>query len=284
MSYRVQAKLLARNDQVFKRQYFDGHADSPALRRELDGSIRPPLSAESVLKSFNTRAFKREQPDNPDLMLRIISEALAQNKPVSFVLYWGKGPRSDVGEPEIECLDYLARLVARVRQRHAPGARITLVFTDTHAELNGHSEQSISSYFEDLTVSARQRGFETCLLSKLMQTVEVRSEHDPAQVTLPEELFLTLCASAAKWFRGDGSVEQGAIRYYQANMLEKQMIERAFSRSIFVTFSGSRLRSLLPNRLPIFYMYSLRHGVTDKPWFLPSDFISRKAAPKCGAS
>jgi hypothetical protein len=236
------------------------------------------------LKSFNTRAFKREQPDNPDLMLRIISEALAQNKPVSFVLYWGKGPRSDVGEPEIECLDYLARLVARVRQRHAPGARITLVFTDTHAELNGHSEQSISSYFEDLTVSARQRGFETCLLSKLMQTVEVRSEHDPAQVTLPEELFLTLCASAAKWFRGDGSVEQGAIRYYQANMLEKQMIERAFSRSIFVTFSGSRLRSLLPNRLPIFYMYSLRHGVTDKPWFLPSDFISRKAAPKCGAS
>ena len=39
--------------------------------------------------------------------------------------------------------------------------------------------------------------------------------------------------------------------------------------SIFITFNGSEFRCLFPERLPIFYMYSLRRGVSVKPWFLP---------------
>ena len=46
-------------------------------------------------------------------------------------------------------------------------------------------------------------------------------------------------------------------------------MERAFPRSIFITFNGSHVRSLFPDTLPIFYMFSLRHGISDKPWFLP---------------
>jgi L-tyrosine isonitrile synthase len=53
------------------------------------------------------------------------------------------------------------------------------------------------------------------------------------------------------------------------NMVEKRAVEFAFPRSIFVTFNGSEFRSLFPERLPVFYMYSLRRGVSIKPWFLP---------------
>ncbi len=53
-------------------------------------------------------------------------------------------------------------------------------------------------------------------------------------------------------------------------------MERAFSRSIFVTFNGSPLRRLFPDGLPIFYMFSFRHGISDKPWFLPPDFTGEK--------
>jgi hypothetical protein len=56
-------------------------------------------------------------------------------------------------------------------------------------------------------------------------------------------------------------------------------MERAFYRSIFVTFNGSQLNSLFPAGLPIFYMFSLRHGITDKPWFLPPDFTGRTPRP-----
>ena len=54
-------------------------------------------------------------------------------------------------------------------------------------------------------------------------------------------------------------------------------MEREFPRSIFVTFNGSQLKSLFPEGLPIFYMFSLRHGISDKPWFLPPDFTGRKS-------
>lgn len=79
-----------------------------------------------------------------------------------------------------------------------------------------------------------------------------------------------LGACAAKWFRGEGTVEEGAARYLQMNMIEKRSVQFAFSRSIFVTFNGSEFRSLFPERMPIFYMYSLRRGTSVKPWFLPA--------------
>jgi hypothetical protein len=55
-------------------------------------------------------------------------------------------------------------------------------------------------------------------------------------------------------------------------MVERRAVEAHFPESIFVTFNGSSLRSIFPKSLPIFYMYSVRHGVSDKPWFLPPDY------------
>src|SRR5580658_9029573 len=65
-------------------------------------------SAERIFRAFNTWAFKREQPSNAPLMLRTIADAVAAGSPVRFVLYWGKGPRRHAGEPEAQCLDFLA--------------------------------------------------------------------------------------------------------------------------------------------------------------------------------
>jgi hypothetical protein len=62
--------------------------------------------------------------------------------------------------------------------------------------------------------------------------------------------------------------------------VEKRAVEIAFPHSIFITFNGSRLRALFPKHLPIFYMYSLRRGVSVKPWFLPADAV-RCEGPSC---
>jgi L-tyrosine isonitrile synthase len=88
---------------------------------------------------------------------------------------------------------------------------------------------------------------------------------------LSAEILQNLLASASKWYRGGGSREQGAADYYRMNMVEKHAVEIAHPHSIFITFSGSKLRSLFPPHLPIFYMYSLRRGASTKPWFLPFD-------------
>jgi hypothetical protein len=227
------------------------------------------ISAENVLRSFNTWAFKREQPADPQLMLRTISELIALGEPISFVLYWGKGPRRGLGEPDIECLEYLGALARRVHEAYKHGAVFKLIFTDTHAELNGHAPHSVREYFAELGAHAGERGFETCFLSELTRSAEAVANFAADDETVPEETLQRLSTCARKWYRGDGTAGQGALKYYQMNMIEKRAVELAFPRSIFVTFNGSDLRSLFPDRLPVFYMYSLRRGFSVKPWFLP---------------
>jgi hypothetical protein len=233
------------------------------------------INAERILRAFNTRAFKRQQPDNPELMLDIILESIARKSRVPLILYWGKGLRGHLGEPELASLAYLAAIDQRVRQIYEPGAKITLIFTDTHAELNGHPSTDVLAYFEELRSHAHDHGFEVSLMSQLMRGVEL-AEYGAMEV-VPPKLLTTLCHSASKWYRGAGTVEDGAIRYYRLNMIERRVVQRIFPRAIFVTFNGSELRSLFPPSLPIFYMFSVRHGVSDKPWFLPADFVSRHA-------
>jgi hypothetical protein len=230
----------------------------------------PAVSADKVLRSFNTWAFKREQPDDPALMRQVIAEAIERREPVPFVLYWGKGPRQHVNEHDIQCLDYLAALAQRVRAAYPQGAAITLIFTDTHAALNGHSRHSIDDYFGAVEAGARTRGFACGRLSECVRAADATAADHPIEDALPAETLRQLGASAAKWYRGEGTAEQGAARYYRMNMVEKRAVQLAFPRTIFVTFNGSELRCLFPERLPVFYMYSLRRGVSVKPWFLPA--------------
>jgi hypothetical protein len=228
------------------------------------------VSPEKVMQSFNTWAYKREQPADPELMLQVIADAIRLNSPVPFVLYWGKGPRCRLDEPDIHCLDYLATLARRVRDIYEPGATIKLIFTDTHAGLNGHSKQSSDDYFGAIDSAARERGFESCWLSQLVQAATADGASEPADAAIPEDTLLRLEACAAKWYRGEGTAEDGAARYYRMSLLEKQAVQAAFPSSIFVTFNGSEFRGLFPDQMPIFYMYSLRRGMSVKPWFLPA--------------
>jgi hypothetical protein len=241
----------------------------PIKTGQHSNQTKPTISAETVLRSFNTWAFKREQPADTQLMLRMISELIALGGPIPFVLYWGKGPRRRLGEPDIECLDYLGALARRVHEAYKPGAVFKLIFTDTHAQLNGHAPDSVREYFAEVGTHAGERGFETCFLSELTRSAEAETNLAAAEEIVPEETLQRLSTSARKWYRGDGTAGQGALKYYQMNMIEKRAVELAFPRSIFVTFNGSDLRSLFPDRLPIFYMYSLRRGFSVKPWFLP---------------
>ncbi len=182
----------------------------PAKPRLAQGPVR----ADKVLQGFNTWAFKREQPDNPQLMVQIISEAIERGEPVPFVLYWGKGPRCRLDEPDTTCLDYLAALARRVRGAYPHGAAITLIFTDTHAELNGHSKQSVDEYFAAVETGARTRGFATCRLGNLVRAAEGATAHVAVDDPLPNDTLRRLGVCAAKWYRGDAAPEQAALTYY----------------------------------------------------------------------
>jgi hypothetical protein len=235
-----------------------------------NSSACPQPSPQKVVQAFNTWAFKREQPSEIAQLEGVVAGAIASSAPVEFVLYWGKGPRSCIAAADLACLDYLAAMGARVARLHAPGALFTLIETDTHARLNGHSEASIEAYYGAIAGEAAARGFKCVRLSKLTEALLLSGEAVALQE--PDAGVLDkLRACAERWYRGEGSADEGASRYYEMNMIEKRAVERAFPRAIFVTFNGSEYRSLFPDRLPIFFMYSIKRGTAVKPWFMDSD-------------
>jgi L-tyrosine isonitrile synthase len=221
---------------------------------------------DEILRAFNTWAFKREQPSDQQLLQAVVARSVRRSEPVSFVAYWGKGQRDQFGGPDEQCLKYLRKMLARIEIVHAPGTEFHLIFTDSHARLNGHDASSTNKYFNSVETAACEHGFACWRLTVL--TNAMRAALKPYAATPPQEqLLIQLRHSANKWYRGEKPIDVGAKEYFDLNIIEKRVIERVFPNSIFVTFNSSKLRPLFPERLPIFYMYSIKKGVAVKPWF-----------------
>ena len=223
-----------------------------------------------IVNAFNTWAFKRQQPSDLDQLTAVAAIASQRSRPLPFVLYWGKGPRDFVHEPELHCLDFLASMAQRVADVHAPGAHFELLQTDTHAELNGHTTRDIRAYFSDVTQAAVERGFTTRLLSDVMAKSGVPAGL-PEAVMPSDDALRVLEACAEKWYRGEGQAADGAAAYFAMNMREKRAVQDNYPEAIFITFNSSSLRILFPDGMPIFYMYSLRKGCAIKPWFVSEE-------------
>ena len=228
--------------------------------------------ADAVLKAFNTWAYKREQPSCTERLRDVAVRAVVDGAPIPFVLYWGKGPRAEIAQPEMTCLDYLAGMAARIRAAYDGGASIRLILTDTHARLNGHPDAAVEAYFAAVSRAAAARGFETVRLSALVEAADGMVEPDASAEPCGTVLD-SLVACAAKWYRGEGSTEDGAVEYYRMNMVERRAVEAAYPQAVFVTFNNGEFRELFPANMPIFYMYSLKRGVAVKPWFMAADGV-----------
>jgi L-tyrosine isonitrile synthase len=223
-----------------------------------------------VLQSFNTWAFKREQPETIERLLETIARAVETDRPLEFVMYWGKGPRHTIAQPEVQTLDYLESMMARVRATHRPGAKVVLIQTDTHARLNGHRDAHIARYFDEVRTLAHSRKMETTLLSKVV--TEARDAGALVgiddQVPPPDEVLRSLIQSAIKWHFGGLDPEAAARAYFAQNMVERGAVQHVFPHAVFLTYNGSSVRALFPERMPIFYMYALKKGIAVKPWFM----------------
>lgn len=247
-----------------------GRKAKGAKQRGAPAAVPVAVQADKAVKAFNTWSFKREQPSNPGLLAGVVTRAVAEGRPIPFVLYWGKGPRADIDQPDTTCLDYLKSMADRIAETHPHGASIRLILTDTHAELNGHAEAAVASYFKAIDEAARERGFTTVRLSQVVADARRIADVDVREMP-SDEVRESLIACAAKWYRGEGSTEEGALEYFQMNMVEKRAIEAIFPDAVFVTFNSGEFRDLFPADMPIFYMYSLKRGFGVKPWFMSSE-------------
>lgn len=272
---------------MFVKLVGGGDKDALATKDKSDGR------SAVIVRAFNTWAYKREQPSDPAMLQAAVAACVAEQRPVSFVLYWGKGVRNSVAGPEMCCLDYLAGMAAKVAAVHKPGASFTLLLTDTHAALNNHRPAAIDAYFASVGAEAQRRGFASRRLSDVVEkragtgpkliftrrAGEHQSTDRAACADIAVEVLDQLTACAAKWYGGEGDAARGAREYLAMNMIEKRAVEAAYPGSIFVTFNGSDFRAMFPDGLPVFYMYSIKKGIAVKPWFLAEADMPLVRAP-----
>lgn len=228
----------------------------------------PDSTTTEILRNFNTWAFKREQPSEPEMLAATIASRVAADLPVSFVLYWGKGPRAQIAAPDLACLDFLNTMGSRIGQAYDNGAEFHLCLTDTHARLNGHAEAAIASYYAGIKTAAAARNMKTCHLSELVkdEAPEIACDNDRES---PMLTALEQCAT--RWFRGDGKASDGARTYLAMNRVESRAVATNYPDSIFLSFNGRAFRDLFPATMPVFYMYSIRRGTAVKPWFMDAE-------------
>lgn len=217
------------------------------------------------MRAFNTWNFKRSQPSDYDLLVARCTEAIDLRLPIPFVLYWGRGPRTKIGEPEKRSISFIRSLQERIVPIYALGAKFTLVLTDTHAALNGYEEEETTGYFNSVIDYSKHLGFEHRRMSEILSCN--LSFPMPSSLSLEEPLAQRLTLSATRHFKGKGTPRQGAAAYYLQNQAERFAIAQEFPSAIFVTFNGKEFRSLFPESMPIFYSYSLCKGCSKKPWF-----------------
>lgn len=224
---------------------------------------------ESVLKSFNKWSYKRSQPSDSLLLRRFVSNAIHRSEPISFVLYWGKGRRAHAGVNEEKCLSFLSGMASEICATYSSGAFFDILYTDTHAHLNGYKPDEISIYGNDIRTLAERRLFRLTRLSQVCRKAELNKVSGPSNFD-PREQQLTekLVECAEKWYRGSGCARKGALEYYNMNMIERLAVQVVFPKSIFITFNGPEFRDIFPPSLPIFYMYSIKKGTSVKPWFM----------------
>lgn len=222
--------------------------------------------AKEILESFNTWRFKREQPKTETKLFETILQGVRSKSPIRFVMYWGKGERDIVGEKEQKAILYLQEMTKAIFEKYSLGANITLVLTDTHAELNGHTKSQIKKYFDSVHRLAKEVGFETTNLSAFASFNEQNLISKKNGVVTNKKLLELLTKSSQKHCKRYDA-ETGAKLYYLQNQIEKVEVEKNFTNAIFLTYNGSEFDEILPIGLPTFYMYSLAKGTSVKPWF-----------------
>lgn len=209
------------------------------------GCLRVPVSAKS------------------DAGLRLRDIAGSQT-PCRLVVYWGAWKSANVGPGHFLFLEKLGRIRRLVETTLLVPATTEIVFTDTHALVNGVDARLVQAAQAAL-IEALPPGFNLTTMSSLLDGGESISLEDFSQVPGAARLIRFLEAQAAKLFGGDAA-SQRASDYLLCNLAEAPMVAAAWPLGLFVHLGPPELRLMLPS-LPFLHASSGPGGTTRKPWF-----------------
>ena len=134
-------------------------------------------------------------------------------------MYWGKGEKNIIGDEEVNAIKYLDEMLSRIKDKYLPGVKMTFIFTDTHAELNGYLKDEIQKYFNSVEKLAESYNISILYLSELAKYHEENLLQKINNSEIDSELFETLKNSSKKHCKKLKDHTLGAKLYFLQNQV-----------------------------------------------------------------
>lgn len=220
-----------------------------------------------ILEKFTCK-YRRAHPSKIKKMKSIIKECAENNVPISIIGYWGIGDKAKPDKNEYAALVFLDEVKNNVRKIYGPGIKITFIISDLHAKNNLIPDEKIKSYTEEIEKILTNSGFSTIRLSELYKKYNLSLKKINCcgkiwWLFFPLKNILVKQAARVS-LREDKNF--CARQYALMRIKESKIIEKEYKNYIFMTYSSPLFKSLHP-RLPTLYLYSIKKGCSEAPWF-----------------
>ena len=228
-----------------------------------------------VYEVLTRKKYNRDESYLKDKFKERVRYFVSLNKPIKLAGFWGVGPKSKPNWADLASCEFLSKLNEEVKQIYSPGIEFTFIFATLHGIHNGITRENINSYTKEMENILEQFGFKFVYLDSLWEKYKINFEKIDAIFEQKPKDWWSKVESAKILEETAGERNKrlpakiAAQKYFIMRDLEKKMLEKEFSNSIFHTFSDSKWKCVLPN-MPTLYFYS-RKGWSDTPWFITEE-------------
>ncbi|MFA7380843.1 MAG: hypothetical protein WC150_10290 [Bacteroidia bacterium] len=227
---------------------------------------------------------------------KYVNERVKHNKKyIRFISYWGASDKKYPDKYDFDALLNLFGFLRVIEKHYKLDAQLTLIFTDTHAMLNGYKPEDYKSYFKGIRNVVNEFNYTHVLMSEVLMPfakshhlkdmnalinaiINENGSHNIPEFLKGRESFELLKKSAGKHsYRysnnqifGDlrfNSTDESAYAYITMNQIEKQYVEKNFFQNVFLTYTSDEEKELIAPDLPSLQIYSFRKGIRSRPWF-----------------
>ena len=187
----------------------------------------------------------------------------AAGRAVELVVYWGAWRRARVGAAEEAYLKGLQAVAMTISQTLKVDCRVQLVFTDTHARLNGADAAVVADY-EHSVRSALRPPFVLTRMSEIF----VADQSFPVEVTGQGAVYDRLLNVLERQARTTFGLDQSdrAAGYMALNILESGHVLERWPLGLFYHVGPTEAALMLPS-MPKLHGYAGKPGLKRKPWF-----------------
>jgi hypothetical protein len=252
------------------------------------------VTAREAFAAINKQKFKRAQPRDADSIVRAFQARLLADMPLGFLSYWGVGTRSELAQVDLDALARLSELIDAARSVSGVDAVFDVLLAEVHPELNGKPRDRIARYHSAIRRECDRLGFRCVSEAEIWESAgldvdEILAEAEVTsaaslceQMGIGEEPLDRLRSASRR--HAEGVDPELALRaYLLACAREREVVSKRFAGSILFTSSPPSFSFLNPN-LPTMFIFSYRHGSTEKPWFVDELTDRGPLAPGAAAS